>query len=218
VRYAYDTDDNMTAVTDLVDATRSLAYGYDAVDRLVRVTAASGAVRQTDYLYDANGNRVSEELRAVAGQANADTVRTLTKVTGTNRLSSVQTPSGLRTITYDGRGNTAGEARGGGVAVTATYDAYARLTGYARTGDPSQTTIYNGMDDRVAVTSGSDVRRYVYDQDNRLIGDYGTSAADVKGEFGWLMPEAANDNRYDGRDGAGGRIRNGDDLAAIPQR
>lgn len=30
-----------------------------------------------------------------------------------------------------------------------------------------------------AATSGSTTRLYVYDQDHRLIGEYGTSAADV---------------------------------------
>lgn len=202
--YAYDNDDNITGITDLVDATRSASYGYDVVDRLTRVVVPMGAVRQTDWTHDPNGNRTSEELRAVAGQANPDTTRVLTKVTGTNRLSTVQTATGLRTITYDARGNTSGETRGGGVSMTTTYDGYARLTGYVRTGDATQANVYNGLDDRVQVTSGTDVRRYLYDQDGRLIGDYGTSAADVKGEFIWLLPEVANDNSFGGDDGVGG--------------
>jgi RHS repeat-associated protein len=117
----------------------------------------------------------------------------------------VTTAAGARTIGYDGRGNTATETRPGGVSVAAAYDGYGRLTGYARTGDPVQTNVYNGLDDRVAVTSGAATRRFVYDMDGRVLGEYGTSAADVKAEFIWLSPEVANDNApFGGDDGVGG--------------
>jgi YD repeat-containing protein len=88
----------------------------------------------------------------------------------------------MRSIAYDARGNTASETRPAAVGVTTGYDGYVRLTSYTRTGDASQVNVYNGLDDRVTVTSGSTVRRYVYDADGRLLGEYGTSAADVKVE------------------------------------
>ncbi|MBK8631692.1 MAG: hypothetical protein IPN84_16325 [Sphingomonadales bacterium] len=91
-------------------------------------------------------------------------------------------------MSYDARGNTASETRPAGVSVSTSYDGYGRLTAYTRTGDPSQTNVYNGMDDRVAVTSGGTTHRYVYDSDGRVIGEYGTSAADVIAEFIWLEP------------------------------
>jgi RHS repeat-associated protein len=41
--------------------------------------------------------------------------------------------------------------------------------------------------------------------DGRVLGEYGTSAADVKAEFIWLSPEVANDNApFGGDDGVGG--------------
>jgi RHS repeat-associated protein len=113
------------------------------------------------------------------------------------------TPSGTRSITYDARGNTASEARPNSVGVTASYDGYGRLTAYNRTGESNLTHVYNGMDQRVAMTRGTSTRRFVYDRAGRILGEYGASATDVKAEFIWLHPE--NDNGpFGGDDGAGG--------------
>jgi YD repeat-containing protein len=57
--YAYDNDDNITAITDAVDATKSMAYAYDVNGRLSRVDTASRALRRTDYAHDKGGNRTS---------------------------------------------------------------------------------------------------------------------------------------------------------------
>jgi RHS repeat-associated protein len=199
--WAYDNDDNVLSVTDGVDATRSVSWSYDNRDRLVRSDGnLGGTTKRLDYVYDANGNRVRVEARDTVAQASPTSTVPYTRTTGTNRIAAV----GSATIAYDARGNTSGETRSGGVTVATTYDAYARLTGYSRTGDPVQSHVYNGMDDRVRATGGADVRNYLYDAGGRLLGDYGTSATDVKGEFIWLQPEAANDNSYTSGDGTGG--------------
>ena len=49
-------------------------------------------------------------------------------------------------------------------------------------------------DGRVAMTSGTGTRRFVYDADGRVMGEYGVSAADVHAEYIWALPEVANDN------------------------
>lgn len=43
VGYSYDDDDNITAITDLVAPSNSLAFGYDSVDRLTRMDGGGGA-------------------------------------------------------------------------------------------------------------------------------------------------------------------------------
>ena len=49
------------------------------------------------------------------------------------------------------------------------------------------------------------MRRFVYDADGRVLGEYGASATDVKAEFVWALPEVANDDDlFGGDDGAGG--------------
>ena len=203
--YAYDNDDNITGMTDLVDGMKSLTFGYDTMDRLIRTDGnLGGTTHRYDYLSDANGNRTRVEARDVATQPSPTSFADYARTVGTNRLASTGTGTGQRSITYDARGNTSGETRPGSVTATVAYDAYARLAGYTRTGDPTQTNVYNGLDDRVKVTSGSIVRSYLYDGKGRLLGDYGTSATNVMGEFIWLSPNPANDNPFGGGDGAGG--------------
>jgi RHS repeat-associated protein len=48
------------------------------------------------------------------------------------------------------------------------------------------------------------MRRFVFDPDGRIIGEYGTSATDVKAEHLWLNPEAGEGGIYGGDDGTGG--------------
>ena len=54
-------------------------------------------------------------LSVAAGGGGAESYAT---TPGSNRLASVTTTAGLRSIAYDARGNTASEARPGGVSVT----------------------------------------------------------------------------------------------------
>jgi hypothetical protein len=75
------------------------------------------------------------------------------------------------------------------ITVTALYDGHARLISLARTGEDTQANVYNGMDQRVVVTSGTVTRRFVYDPDGRVLGEYGTSASDVIAERIWMTPE-----------------------------
>ncbi len=65
---------------------------------------------------------------------------------------------------------------------------------FQKPGEAAQANMYNGLDERVTVTSGGTVRRFVYDPDGRVIGEYGTSATNVKAEFIWLHQEAAMEN------------------------
>ena len=90
-------------------------------------------------------------------------------------------------------GNTASETRPGAVSAGTTYDGYGRLTGYTRTDTGALTFSYNGQDDRVAKTSSAGTRRFVYDGDGRVLGEYGVSATDVKAEFIWAQPQVANE-------------------------
>jgi hypothetical protein len=43
VGYAYDNDDNITAITDLVNPANNLAFGCDSVDRLTRMDGGGAA-------------------------------------------------------------------------------------------------------------------------------------------------------------------------------
>ena len=202
--YAYDNDDNITGITDGVAATQNQTYAYDAAGRVNRIDSGSGTYKRTDYTYDANGNRLTEQRRALPTDAAAAQTDNYTIATTSNRLNKVTIPAGSRTITYNAAGNISSETRPASVTVSTAYDGYGRLTGYSRTGTSALTFAYNGRDDRVSMTSSTGTRRFVYAPDGRVLGEYGLSATDVKAEFIWAQPEVANDNAFGGGDGVGG--------------
>jgi RHS repeat-associated protein len=197
----------MTRITDRLSASRSQNFVYDEAGRLKRVTLASGPIRRTDYVFDGNGNRTRVLTRPLPEDpASAAVTERYALGAGTNRLARITGPSGSRNFTYDTRGNLFGETRPGGISVTTAYDGYGRLTGYAKSGEAGLTHVYNGMDDRVATSSGATMRRFVYAPDGRVLGEYGISASDVKAEYIWMNPEVgeADGSLFGGDDGLGG--------------
>lgn len=184
--YGYDADDNMVRITDHVDASRTQNFAYDRVGRLTRVTAASGTTRRTDYLFDGNGNRTRVLTRPLPDDpASAASIDRYALQAGTNRLQGITGPSGTRRMPA---ATFSQKPAPGGVTVSAGYDGHGRLTSSARAGEASLSHVYNGLDDRVATTTGSDTRRFVYAPDRRVLGEYGSNVSDVKAEFIWLCP------------------------------
>jgi RHS repeat-associated protein len=218
--YGYDNEDNITRITDRLDAANNLSFAYDPNGRLKRVTTASGAMRRTDYVFDANGNRVRVLTRVLPDDPPTSALTERYQYTaGSNQLASIRAPAAsgstgaiLRSFTHDARGNLESETRtpgsgsgaGGGVSVATGYDGYGRLINYSRTGETGQSHIYNGMDDRVATTAGASTRRFVYAPDGRVLGEYGNSATDVRAEYIWLNPEVGEAGAFGGDDGLGG--------------
>jgi len=178
--YGYDPNDNFASIVDQLDSTRSAYYGYDVNDRLAMTVSTAATVTPATDSYSYS--------------------------TGTNQLASISGTAGTRTFGYDARGNLANDNRAGSVSATTAYDSYARLVSYARTDVGTLSFVYNGRDDRVAMTSGTaGTREFIYDPDGRVLGEYGASAADVKAEFVWMLPEVADDNELlGGHDGVRG--------------
>jgi RHS repeat-associated protein len=212
--YAYDNDDNITAITDGVDASASSSFAYDNRGRLIRASSGAGGTGGTgyqrqDYSYDKNGNRTGVERRTLASDAAAAESDSYTKAPGTNRLASVSTLGGTRSFTHDARGNLISETRPGTPSptnVTASYDGYGRLTEHTQSGAAALSFSYNGLDDRVSQSEGGVVQRFVYDSMGRIVGEYATSPSAIRGEYIYLHPDAANDNPspHGGDDGLGG--------------
>ena len=190
IAYGYDPDGNMTSMEDKVVPARSSLYGYDAGGR-VNMMVAEGSNAPANYSYAPGTNRLASLTTSAAGSAAA-----------------------TRTVQYDARGNPSGETRsngsGGNQAVTIAYDGHGRMTGYARQGEVSLTHSYNGNDDRISTTTTSaatatpDARRFVYAPDGRVLGEYGSSASDVKAEFIWMSPQVGDAGSFGGDDGLGG--------------
>ena len=58
--YTYDTNDNITGITDSLDNAKNKSYGYDSLDRL---TLAIGPWGSVAYTYDGVGNRKTENTQ-----------------------------------------------------------------------------------------------------------------------------------------------------------
>ncbi|WP_298465960.1 RHS repeat-associated core domain-containing protein [uncultured Erythrobacter sp.] len=164
--YRRDPVGRIGAIADYVNPASSVIYGYDEMGRLTMAVSDTQAQSSESYSY----------------------------TPGTSQLASFTDDSGTRTIAYDGRGNTVSETRPGGVTVAATYDGHGRLESYDRSNIGAQNYTYNGLGDRVRVDKPTGTRHFVYDAWGRVVAEYGTSASDVRAEFIWTEPPAANDN------------------------
>ncbi len=202
----------ITGITDGVTPANSISYAYDVRGWLNRVSLAATSAapyKRTDYAHDANGNRTAVERRTNVADTVAAQTDSYIKTAGTNRLASISTASGIRSITPDARGNTASETRPGGITVSTGYDGHGRLISYSQSGTISLAHSYNGLGDRTATTAtpsggAADTRRFVTAPDGRIIGEYGTSATDVKAEFIWLSRQVGDTGPFGGDDGLGG--------------
>lgn len=131
--------------------TGSHTFGYDPLDRLTSFTGGTSG----SYSYDANGNRTQQILGGVTTSYTIDTASNRLSKTGT--LSYGYDANGSRT-SYNGQ--------------AWSYDAAGRLTGFTST---SQTAsyAYDGLNERLKKTVGSNVTVFAYDDAGHLVGEYG---------------------------------------------
>lgn len=145
-------------------------FGYDALGRLTSNTTNQGSY---GYQYDANGNRTQ--------YTSGSTDYPYTIATTSNRLNSVAGPV-AKTYQYDAAGNTTADG-----TYTFIYDDYGRMS-QAMLRKKATTYKYNGLGLRVeksgqGVTNGP--LRMVFDEDGKLLGEYGKNGALVQ-ETIWL--------------------------------
>jgi RHS repeat-associated protein len=190
--YTYDNDDTILRITAAGGPRATMNFTYDAKSRLSRATGGFATVAREDYQYDDNDNRTVLEQRTSTTATTPSLTAASTITPGTNRLASITTTTSTgsvtRALSYNGRGDIAGELRDA-LPVTTSYDAYVRLTGYTRSGTPNAATLYSGTDERVQVTLGTTPRRFVHDESGRVIGEYGATGT-VFAEHVWLMPDS----------------------------
>ncbi|MDQ3287143.1 MAG: RHS repeat protein [Pseudomonadota bacterium] len=152
----YNGADEITGITNAVNATLSQQFGYDAASRLGSVMA-SGADQA--FSYDANGNRTSHTW---AGQTDGYTVDA-----ASNRLSAV-TGARSRSFTLNANGNVTASG-----TATFGYDAFSRLNRVAKDG---VTTHYwvNALGQRNYKSQGSPLATgYAYGPQGLVAAEYG---------------------------------------------
>lgn len=118
--YTQNAVDNITAITDAVNANRSQAFIYDQLNRLL---SADGSYGVQGYTYDPVGNRLSLS----ATKEGSTSVETYTYDTASNRLLSVAVDGVLRTLQYDSAGNIISDDRGAETGFDLEYNAQNRL-------------------------------------------------------------------------------------------
>lgn len=170
IDFGRDAAGQITSATASGSSPSSRSYVYDNLSRLTRVNDGGGQLVE-DYAYNKTGDRT---LKQFAGQP----AQVYTYLAGTHRLGSA---AGVAR-SYDANGNTTNRGDG----VTLDYDDRNYLAGAAVPGNPTSYD-YTGHGERVLKSQNSGatpvVRRYVYDEDGKLISEQSTDV--VTGQLAW---------------------------------
>lgn len=151
--YTQNAANDITAMTNTLDATRNQSFTYDALNRL---TGATGIYGTEAYTYDANGNRLTSTINSFP--------ETYTYATASHHLLETVN-GGTRNYSYDGNGNTTDNGNR-----QFTYGDHNRLKEAQVAGSPVATYTYNGKGERVKKI-GTDTTLFFYDQGGQLIAE-----------------------------------------------
>ncbi|MGO4704123.1 RHS repeat domain-containing protein [Dyella sp. 2RAB6] len=185
LHFARDAMGRITALGNAPGANPAMeTYGYDWLSRLAGVNNAAGTSVES-YTYDAIGNRTSKTGSGLA--------------TGT--YSYYQYPHNWLTYigsaarAYDNNGNTTASSVGG-ESFGFGYNGRNRMTIAQRNGSTVGTYTYNALGERIAKVTTlptSLSQRFAYDENSKLIGEYGSATRD----YIWLedLPLAAIDTQ-----------------------
>lgn len=178
--YAYNASNEITAITNGIDASMNQNLGYDLLSRLTSVTSSKNEA----ITYDNNGNRtLTDWVAPIYNVVDATS----------NRISSDYNgvPGAGISYTHDARGNRSSQSWSGSSA-TYSYDPFNRLRTLSRTANttylspgyvmatyPAGTTTYtvNALDQRVAKSGPLGTHRFVYGgAGNKLMSEYTAGA------------------------------------------
>jgi len=163
VSIGYDPANNITSLTDGLDASRSQSFTYDPLNRL---NHAKGVYGTQDFTYDAIGNRLS--LDAAAGLDAYD------YALNSHHLQTISGPNAT-TFTYDAAGNTT--AKG---PLSFTYDDTNRMSEAGASGIVVGKYVYNGRGERVEKAAGGRTTVYHYDAQGQLIAESDETGATLR--------------------------------------
>jgi RHS repeat-associated protein len=159
--FAYDNANDITSITDGLDATQDQSFTYDADQRLL---SAVGVYGTDSYTYDADGNRLTSSEGGVTS--------TYTYPTTSNQLATVVRGSKTRKLSYNAAGDITSDNRATSPNAKYTYNKLNQLETVAITGGATTTYIYNALGERTsqAITGGA-TTNYVYDLQGHLIAE-----------------------------------------------
>ena len=180
--YSYDTRDDLTSITDVLDNLMDESFTHTARQFLDTATGAYGA---QDYNYDAVGNRSSLAVT----QSAVLTTDTYTYPAGNNQLSQVALGGGhTRTFTYDAAGNTTFDQRTAVDGYGYTYNAANRMDTITKNGVVQAEYKYNAQGQQVVrQLNGQNITIHaIFDLDGNRIAEYNAQTGDLLNEYVWL--------------------------------
>ena len=167
VSYGYDVTDNITTITDSLDATKSQTFTYDKLSRLL---SADGGYGSLGFTYDKIGNRLSK--------TDNNNVDTYAYATDAHRLLNI-TGSNANTFTHDAIGNTLTKGD-----LTFTYNKQGRLKSASKTGMNAE-YVYNFQGQRVSKQVDGVTTHFIYDLNGQLIAEADSTGTIIK-EYAYL--------------------------------
>ncbi len=166
---SYDSNGNITAINNALDATKNKSFGYDALDRL---TSGSGSWGSLSWTYDGVGNRQTQTEGASSS--------TYAYQTGTNKLTGI-TGAQTALFTFDPNGNTDTE----NTARNYVYNQNQRLISVVDGGNTKGEYTYNGNGQRVKKTVNGVTTVFHYDLRGQLIAESNNSGS-ITAEYVYL--------------------------------
>jgi RHS repeat-associated protein len=164
VTYTLDNNNNVTAISDAVNAANSQTLGYNVINQLTSAASGTGGYGSQSWTYSKNGN----ELTSNFGGFIAD----YSYATGTNRLTQESFPgTSVSPVNfgYNANGNMNSVSQTGVGTDTLTYNVGNRLSSI--TGIPlAESFVYDAFGQRFSVTNpGYSPDYFTYDLNHNLI-------------------------------------------------
>jgi RHS repeat-associated protein len=164
--YQLNARDEITAITNAIDANLSQGYAYDPLSQLNGVTSAG---LSTTFKHDAVGNRSQRIDNGVALNYVIDPASN--RVVGGDGAQTYE-------FQYDGRGNRKWAHHHGNYIADYGYDAFNRMSSVAYYNGSSTTTTsyqYDALDQRVSKSNPSGTTRFIYADQNKLLAESGAA-------------------------------------------
>ncbi len=162
--YSYNSNDEITGISNGIDAGLTQSFAYDALSRL---TSAAATSNNASFGYDSIGNRTSRTENGAATSYGYPAT--------SHQLQYAVTGGNTRSFNSNTIGNLSSWHGADGIANNVIYDAYARIDSHTRN---SVTTgyRYDAFDQRVQKYSGGGNNvRYIYAGQNQLLAERFTS-------------------------------------------
>jgi RHS repeat-associated protein len=166
--YVYDNDNNVSGITDAVNAANSQTFGYDVLNRLTSAASGTGGYGSYGWTYDKLGNRLTQTV--------GSGTTTYTYTPG-NRLATITVGGVKTTVVTNANGNiTSIPPANSSAAATFAYNNANRLSSVTGTA-LGATYVYDAFGRRFSKTNpGSPSILYTYAQNGSLLEENNNGA------------------------------------------